>query len=307
MASAEQQLAAATMIHCVRTRERMRKSTSPQFEKRNTTTKTNNGQVLPTRHSSESQWTFRPGLESHWTVPHVIQLERCTTAGGRPTHFLLPCAGIPGNVTGHSTLDWNAIELFHRHRWKITKPLQTYYSTWSNFSMEVRGLGSMGALIGSSGTGSKVLMLLAQKHVRNKHIWENTLVETNQFQHHFLLNGKWGGTLRTSIWNNQGGLGVIYKSMSASQSNNVFFMIRLMLYITLGHYLTWLKTHVAWFGSQIWPQPNTAAFPRVLPAVPLPLRLDNGLDTVDCGTHRTHGWACWWEPELAVPGLLCRT
>jgi hypothetical protein len=56
--------------------------------------------------------------------------------------------------------------------------------------MEVRGLGSMGALIGSSGTGSKVLMLLAQKHVRNKHIWENTLVETNQFQHHFLLNGK---------------------------------------------------------------------------------------------------------------------
>jgi hypothetical protein len=103
----------------------------------------------------------------------------------------------------------------------------------------------MGALIRNSGTASKVLMLLAQKHVRNKHIRENTLVEINQFQHYFLLNGKRGGTLRTSIWNNQGGHVVIYKSMSASQSNNVLFMIRLMLYITLGHYLTWLKTPAA--------------------------------------------------------------
>lgn len=46
---------------------------------------------------------------------------------------------------------------------------------------KLKGLGSMGALIGNSATASKVLMLLAQKHVRNKHIWENTLVETNQF------------------------------------------------------------------------------------------------------------------------------
>jgi hypothetical protein len=38
---------------------------------------------------------------------------------------------------------------------------------------------------------------------------------------------------------------MIYKSMSASQSNIVLFIIRLMLYITLGLYLTWLKTPAA--------------------------------------------------------------
>jgi len=35
------------------------------------------------------------------------------------------------------------------------------------------------------------------------------------------------------------------QSMCASQSNNVLFMIHLMLYITPGHYLTWLKTPAA--------------------------------------------------------------